>query len=108
MSRQSGKITVPDNLRDLLLEFTINYLLEQPGDIVDFGIEYFTKLRDSRQSGLPKLGHSESADDSLSMDEGMYPMYNLQGVMLQQQAPGVCHVAPFCEINMGSTVVSLS
>lgn len=70
MSRQSDKITVPENLRDILLEFTINYLLEQPGDIVDFGIEYFTKLRDSRQSGAQKLSHSESNDDSLSMDEG--------------------------------------
>lgn len=70
MSRQSGKITVPENFRDILLEFTINYLIEQPGDIVDFGIEYFTKLRDSRQSGAQKLTHSESNDDSLSMDEG--------------------------------------
>lgn len=72
MSRQSGKITVPDDLRDLLLEFTISYLLEQPGDILDYAVEFFTKLRENRQTTLIKLGHSESADDSLSMEEGRY------------------------------------
>ncbi|KAK6624909.1 hypothetical protein RUM43_014539 [Polyplax serrata] len=69
MSRQSGKITVPDDLRDLLLEFTISYLLEQPGDILDYAVEFFTKLRENRQTTLIKLGHSESADDSLSMED---------------------------------------
>lgn len=72
MSRQSGKITVPDDLRDLLLEFTISYLLEQPGDILDYAVEFFTKLRENRQTTLSKLGHSESADDSLSMEDGKY------------------------------------
>lgn len=71
MSRQSGKITVPDDLRDLLLEFTISYLLEQPSDILDYAVEFFTKLRENRQATLLKLGHSESADDSLSTEEGI-------------------------------------
>lgn len=70
MSRQSGKITVPDDLRDLLLEFTISYLLEQPGDILDYAVDFFTKLRENRQTTLLKLGHSKSADDSLSIEEG--------------------------------------
>jgi len=76
MSRQSAKISVPDNLRDILLEFTVNYLLEQPGDVVDYAVEYFTKLRDNRPN-IPKMGHSESVDDSLSMDEGTCTLFML-------------------------------
>ncbi|XP_044735985.1 cAMP-dependent protein kinase type II regulatory subunit [Chrysoperla carnea] len=48
MSRAAQRIQVPDELRDVLLEFTISYLLEQPGDVVDFAVEFFTRLRDNR------------------------------------------------------------
>ncbi|EFN81960.1 cAMP-dependent protein kinase type II regulatory subunit [Harpegnathos saltator] len=50
--RNAGKITVPDDLRDVLLEFTISYLLEQPGDIIDYAVDFFTRLRDARQTQL--------------------------------------------------------
>ena len=50
--RNAGKITVPDDLRDILLEFTISYLLEQPGDIVDYAVDFFTRLRENRQALL--------------------------------------------------------
>lgn len=50
--RNAGKITVPDDLRDVLLEFTISYLLEQPGDIIDYAVEFFTRLRDNRRTQL--------------------------------------------------------
>ncbi|XP_043273577.1 cAMP-dependent protein kinase type II regulatory subunit [Venturia canescens] len=50
--RNPGKIVVPDDLRDILLEFTISYLLEQPGDIVDYAVEFFTRLRENRQTML--------------------------------------------------------
>ncbi|XP_018318273.1 cAMP-dependent protein kinase type II regulatory subunit isoform X2 [Mycetomoellerius zeteki] len=50
--RNAGKITVPDDLRDVLLEFTISYLLEQPGDIIDYAVDFFTRLRDARRTQL--------------------------------------------------------
>jgi len=50
--RNAGKITVPDDLRDVLLEFTISYLLEQPSDIIDYAVDFFTRLRDTRQAQL--------------------------------------------------------
>lgn len=52
MSCNAGKITVPDDLRDVLLEFTISYLLEQPGDVIDYAVDFFTRLRDTRQAQL--------------------------------------------------------
>ncbi|XP_012278714.1 cAMP-dependent protein kinase type II regulatory subunit [Orussus abietinus] len=47
--RNSGKIAVPDDLRNVLLEFTISYLLENPGDIIDYAVEFFSRLRENRQ-----------------------------------------------------------
>uniref|UniRef100_A0A8D8RHC7 cAMP-dependent protein kinase type II regulatory subunit n=1 Tax=Cacopsylla melanoneura TaxID=428564 RepID=A0A8D8RHC7_9HEMI len=47
---QLGKVSVPDELRDILLEFTISYLLEQPSDVIDYGVEFFTKLKQNRRT----------------------------------------------------------
>ncbi|XP_026477143.1 cAMP-dependent protein kinase type II regulatory subunit-like [Ctenocephalides felis] len=40
--------TVPDDLREVLMEFTMSYLLEQPADVVDYAIDYFTKIKENR------------------------------------------------------------
>ncbi|KAK7865087.1 hypothetical protein R5R35_014624 [Gryllus longicercus] len=73
MSRaEAGRITVPDELRDILLEFTISYLLEQPGDVVEYAVEFFTKLRESRATAMVRLDEEQavSPDESvLSMEE---------------------------------------
>lgn len=63
-----GKINVPDELRDVLLEFTISYLLEQPPDVVEYAVEFFTKLRDNRTNIVapPRTG---SPDDSVASAE---------------------------------------
>ncbi|KAG8232892.1 hypothetical protein J437_LFUL013430, partial [Ladona fulva] len=72
MSQPSaGKYVVPDELRDLLLEFTVSYLLEKPSDLMDYAVDFFTKLRDNRRSGTVRLGSGlasptesvESAED---------------------------------------------
>ena len=70
MSRPEGKITVPDELRDVLLEFTISYLLEQPGDVVEYAVDFFNKLLENRNRGL-RLGDPatvESPDESVLSD----------------------------------------
>lgn len=70
------RIQVPDSLRDVLLEFSIAYLLEQPGDVVDYAVEFFTKLQDNRKS---KVSHDDvppSPDESImSLDEGMFVLF---------------------------------
>lgn len=71
------RIPVPDSLRDVLLEFSIAYLLEQPGDVVDYAVEFFTKLQDIRKL---KVSHDDlppSPDESImSLDEGIYLFYH--------------------------------
>ena len=69
--RNASKIIVPDELRDVLLEFTISYLLEQPVDIIDYAIAFFTQLRESRQTQLiqdPAQTTTSTPDESV--DEG--------------------------------------
>lgn len=69
--RNAGKITVPDDLRDVLLEFTISYLLEQPGDIIDYAVDFFTRLRDARRTQLIQTdGQTCSSTPDESVDEG--------------------------------------
>lgn len=73
MSRhETGRITVPDELRDVLLEFTISYLLEQPGDVVEYAVDFFHKLQENRAANLVRLGETvDSPDESvISTEEG--------------------------------------
>lgn len=77
MSRAQGqRIQVPDELREVLLEFTISYLLEQPGDVVAYAADYFTRLRDSRHTQIVYEGAAATAsspDESvLSQEEGEF------------------------------------
>ncbi|KAK4885113.1 hypothetical protein RN001_001384 [Aquatica leii] len=74
MSRPVQRIQVPDDLREVLLEFTISYLLEQPGDVVNYAAEYFCRLRQNRTTGLIYEGVAgaqevSSPDESISRDE---------------------------------------
>lgn len=67
--QQKPRIQVPDVLRDVLLEFSIAYLLEQPGDVVDYAVEFFTKLQENRKSGIPPHTEVPSPDESIISDE---------------------------------------
>lgn len=67
------KVKVPDSLRDVLLEFSIAYLLEQPGDVIDFAVDFFTKLQANRaQTGIGiGITKPTTPDESIiSQDEG--------------------------------------
>ncbi|XP_058790003.1 cAMP-dependent protein kinase type II regulatory subunit [Phymastichus coffea] len=67
--RNSNRITVPDDLREILLEFTISYLLQQPGDIIDYALEFFTRLRENRQNQLIQSGQTCTSTPDESVDE---------------------------------------
>lgn len=70
MHRQNiGKIPVPDEFRTLLLEFTVTYLMEQPNDVVDFALDYFSRLKEIKTTQLVR---PSSPDDSFSLEEGKY------------------------------------
>ena len=57
---------IPDELQEILLDFTVNYLIEQPSDIVRFGVEYFVKLTSTRSN---KNEDDHSDDESMLSDE---------------------------------------
>lgn len=61
---------IPDELQEILLDFTVNYLIEQPTDIARFGVEYFVKLTAARQ----KNEENESDDESMLSDEEVSDM----------------------------------
>lgn len=72
--KQGQRVQVPDALREVLLEFTIAYLLEQPADVVSYAADYFQRLRDTRTAALiygTSGGATPSPDEStLSREEG--------------------------------------
>lgn len=72
MSRPvANRIQVPEELREVLLEFTISYLLEQPGDIVSYAVDYFTRLRETRITAYEITTTVSSPDESvISNEEG--------------------------------------
>lgn len=78
MSNQQPKqrIQVPDSLRDVLLEFSIAYLLEQPGDVVDYAVEFFSKLQENRKTTMVHVDEVPSPDESImSIDEGRFDLF---------------------------------
>lgn len=70
MSR--ARLCVPAELRDLLLEFTVSCLLEQPQDVAAYAADFFARLRDSKREQAALDGQQAKAqtpDDSIISDE---------------------------------------
>ncbi len=57
---------ISKDLQEILLDFTVHYLVEQPGDVVDFALEYFNRLHAARRSANATI-HSD--DESMVSDE---------------------------------------
>lgn len=79
MSRNQGqRIQVPDEVRELLLDFTVSYLLEQPPDVVTYAADYFARLRETRTAALiygeaaPATTPSSPDESTLSREEGIF------------------------------------
>ena len=54
-------------LQEILLDFTVNYLVEQPPDIIYFAMEYFTNLHQKRTATRGPFPHSD--DESMVTDD---------------------------------------
>lgn len=59
---------IPRELQEVLLDFTVHYLVEQPGNVVDFAVDYFTRLATTRRNQGHHENHSEE-DESMLSDE---------------------------------------
>lgn len=57
-----AQATVPAELRNILIEFTVSYLMEQPTNIPDFGINFFTKMVESQKT---KIVRNQEAIDEM-------------------------------------------
>ncbi|EDL77150.1 protein kinase, cAMP-dependent, regulatory, type 2, alpha, isoform CRA_c [Rattus norvegicus] len=83
-------IQIPPGLTELLQGYTVEVLRQQPPDLVDFAVEYFTRLREARRqesdsfiappttfhaqesSGVPVIeedGESESDSDDEDLED---------------------------------------
>lgn len=68
---------MPDSLRDVLLEFSIAYLSEQPKDVVDYAVEFFTKLQEKRNHSNNMVSveiNSPDEESILSQEDGEWGM----------------------------------
>lgn len=70
MSQPKQRIQVPEALRDILLEFSISYLLEQPGDVVDYGVEFFTRAQENRKNQMVTAEIPSPDESVISHEEG--------------------------------------
>ncbi|MGH0150382.1 UNVERIFIED_CONTAM: hypothetical protein FKN15_020504 [Acipenser sinensis] len=53
-------IEIPAGLTELLQSFTVEVLRNQPGDLVEFALQYFTKLKESQSKGAA-VGHERNS-----------------------------------------------
>ncbi len=54
---------IPTELQQVLLDFTVQYLVEQPEDLADFAVVYFSRLK-ARQPAASDGQHSEESMES--------------------------------------------
>lgn len=55
VSSQQSQYEIPAELQEVLLDFTVQFLIEQPRDLVTFALDYFTRLHQSRRGqGAPE------------------------------------------------------
>ena len=75
--RGSGEVgyEVPEGLQELLIEFTVSVLVEQPSDLLSYASDYFQRLREEK-SQLPLVSEPDyraSDDEDESPMEGKSP-----------------------------------
>jgi len=58
--------TIPAELQETLLDFTVHYLVERPPDIIDFAMDYFRGLQHA------KGGHGSGSDQWLPVGDGPF------------------------------------
>ena len=64
MSSQEN-YSIPSELQETLLDFTVHYLVERPPDIIDFAMDYFGELQTKRNNA----GLQNSEDEVMESDD---------------------------------------
>lgn len=72
MSADSNDLSdqVPTELRELLIQFSLAFLIERPNDIIDYGVAYFQRLKNKRNLNQTQENLRESCgEDVCSCEE---------------------------------------
>merc|ERR1719361_1913175 len=83
--------TIPAELQETLLDFTVHYLVEKPPDIIDFAMDFFSRLQAKRNNS--QLQNSEDEDmeseEEVDFDEPVYnnSLYRRKSVFAEAYNP---------------------
>lgn len=64
-------IQIPPGLTELLQGYTVEVLRQQPPDLVDFAVNYFTRLREARLQAASPLAAPPSGSQALEPGLGL-------------------------------------
>ena len=65
-----GDYSIPSELQETLLDFTVHYLVERPPDIIDFAMEYFSRLQTKRNNSNLQNSDDEEMESEEDVDFG--------------------------------------
>ena len=60
----ANQYNIPAELQEVLLDFTVQYLIEQPDDLTDFALSYFSRLRKKKE-----LEDGNRSDESMISED---------------------------------------
>ena len=62
---------VLSRFQDVLLDFTVQYLIEQPEELVEFALAYFSRLKSKRAAVLVQRDDedNQNSDESMLSEE---------------------------------------
>lgn len=64
-------IQIPPGLTELLQGYTVEVLRQQPPDLVDFAVDYFTRLREARSQPASPPAAPPSGSQALELGPGL-------------------------------------
>ena len=85
MSSQE-QYSIPSELQETLLDFTVHYLVERPPDIIDFAMDYFGELQNKRNGGGNNSEDDEDMESEDDIDFGEYTFHYLHDLILNSLA----------------------
>ena len=71
-----GDYSIPSELQETLLDFTVHYLVERPPDIIDFAMEYFSDLQSKRNNAGIVNSDDEDMESEDDIDYGENLRFN--------------------------------
>lgn len=115
---QRTTFDVPPELTSLLLDFTVNVLLNQPkGDLIEYAANYFQQLLQEKKNGnatntSSRSPNDSSIDDHMTEDDEEISMFILslhrsQNCLTFLPIPVTCHFAESLTIPLYFFLISL-